>query len=163
MTIKDIMQIDPTRTGRAAGCSVNLLEIYHDIEKVPVPEKYRSMVGGEKMINTYYITLKFSVKSVESGKEHIVFIKLPPDFDMSRGNNSKVEVYCDCSDFMYRSAYGLGKNNALFLTPRIKVSLGQSMTDAPKAGFKTSNLCKHSYAALQWLMNNYSTVMGKLI
>ena len=163
MTIKEIMQIDATRSGKASGCVVNLLGIYHDVKKETIPEKFKAQVGGSTSINVYYIILKFSVKSADSGKEHIVYVRLCPDFNLSRIDQSEVEVYCDCQDFMYRSAYELNKAGSAFVTPKIQVRLGQSLSDAPKAEYKTSKLCKHSYAALQWLLSNYSSVMVRLI
>ena len=44
----------------------------------------------------------------------------------------------------------------------IKLTLGQALTDKPDGKRGTTLLCKHVYAALQWLMTNYDNVMGAL-
>ena len=70
-----------------------------------------------------------------------------------------VEIYCDCADFKYRSAYILNQRGSLFLTDRIRNNLGAALTETPKKGAKTSFLCKHSYAVLTWLISNYTGIM----
>ena len=66
---------------------------------------------------------------------------------------------CDCKDFMYRSAYELNRRHSLFLNDKTTASLGSALTIAPKRQ-SGSLLCKHAYAALQWLINNYSIVLS---
>ena len=82
-----------------------------------------------------------------------------PDFDLNKWEFNQVQIYCDCPDFKYRSAYLLNQRGSLFLTDRIKINLGASLTDTPKKGSKTSLLCKHAFASLQWLVMNYSNLM----
>ena len=62
-----------------------------------------------------------------------------------------------CFDFKFRSAYWLYQKGALFVNNRIRIELGQAITDKPKR--EPSLLCKHSYAALLWLVKNYANLM----
>ena len=81
-----------------------------------------------------------------------------PDFNNNWSEN-EVEVYCDCADFKFRSAYILNQNNSLFATNRTKISLGSAITERPKTKTATSLLCKHAYAVIKWLLINYKNVM----
>ena len=70
-------------------------------------------------------------------------------------------IYCSCADFKYRSAYTLDSRGSLFKTTKISAALGSAVNEAPKK-LGTTLLCKHSYAALVWLMNNYRSVMKSI-
>ncbi len=157
-TIGELMSIDSGRQERAASCSVSLVNTYHELKKESVIDKFRAALLGKTLINTYYVIFKFKVTS-GSGKNYNVIIKTNPDFDLTNGYNNKVQIYCNCPDFKYRSAYILNRRNSLFTNDKIKTWLGNALSDAPKSSSKTSLLCKHSFAALQWLINNYSSIM----
>lgn len=157
-TIGDLMNIDSGRQDRAAGCSVSLDKIYHELKDESVFDKFRSALLGRTSVKTYYVIFKLKVTS-ESGKNYTVIIKTNPDFDLTEWYSNKIKIYCTCPDFKYRSAYILNKRNSLFLNDKIKTFLAQSITDAPKSKSSTSLLCKHSYAALHWLIDNYSSLM----
>ena len=156
MTLGDLMNIDAGRQTKAASCNVELVKIYHEIKIESVPDPLKAMYGGRNMINTYYVIFKFLVTS-DTGSKHTVFIKTAPDFDMNGMENNMAEIYCDCPDFMYRSAYTLKGSDALFLNDKTKMSLGQALSTPPKR--TTSLLCKHAYAALKWFVQNYANLM----
>lgn len=150
------MNIDANRQNRAASCSVELLKTYHELNIESIPDTLKASFGGRNMIQVYQIVLKFLVTS-DTGKKHIVFIKTNPDFDLVNWENNVADVYCDCEDFKYRSAYTLENSNALFLNDRTKLSLGPALTTPPKRN--TSLLCKHAFAAVRWFVGNYSNIM----
>lgn len=157
-TIGDVMNIDSGRQERAAGCTVSLVKTYHELASEGVIEKFKSKVLGKAVVKKYYITFKFEVSS-DKGHKHIVFIRVAPDFDLTQWNSNKVKIYCDCQDFKYRSAYLLGQHDALFLNSKISSALGPAVSDAPRGKHATSLLCKHAYAALNYLVSNYSSIM----
>jgi hypothetical protein len=155
MTIGELMSIDPGRIGKALACDVQLVKTFHELKKESLIEKLRSLFSGG-VINNYYVIFKLSVTST-SGKPYTVLIRTYPDFDLQNWESNKCWIYCECPDFKYRSAYVLNQRKALFLNDRIRLELGQALTDKPKR--EPSLLCKHSYAALLWLVKNYSSVM----
>lgn len=156
-TLGDLMNIDGTRQQKANACSVELVKVYHELRPKSILDKFKAFFGKKNILNTYYVIFKFSVKS-DTGQEHVVFIKTNPDFNLQNWDNNKAQVFCDCADFKYRSAYSLNQHNSLFLNDKTKLSLGPALTTAPKR-MQPTLLCKHSYAAVQWLVNNYSNVM----
>ena len=160
ITIGELMNVDPGRQFRAQMCSVSLQKVYHEIRKETLLEKIKSFFLGNSSIRAYYVIIKTSVVS-DSGSKHTVLIRISPDFNTnySRLMNNTVQLYCDCSDFKYRSAYILNSRKGLFLNDRIKINLGAALTDKPKTKTQTTYLCKHAYAALQWLVSNYSNLI----
>lgn len=152
------MNIDSGRQGRASNCSASLVKTFHTIKQEGVLDKFKAFVTGKTTIKVYYVTLKFEVRS-DTGNSHTVFIQLDPDFSLKNWTSNRVKIYCDCADFKYRSAYVLSRKNSLFLTHRIQIALGQAANEAPTGKRGTTLLCKHAYAALSWLMNNYASVM----
>lgn len=160
-TIGELMRIDKGRQIRAASCSVSLSKIYHLVKPEGVLSKFKAIFSKSPSIKVYYVILKFLVNS-GNGKNHVVFIELDPDFSLNKWDENRVKIYCDCSDFKYRSAYILSHRNSLFLTQRASMELGPAVSNAPKSKTSTTTLCKHSFAALNWLMNNYSTLMRSI-
>ena len=157
-TIGELMNIDKARQGRASNCTPILVKIFHTLKQEGVLDKFKSFVTGKTTIKTYYITFKFEVKS-DTGNMHYVYIQIDPDFSLKNWSGNRVKIYCDCADFKYRSAYILDKRSSLFVTSKIKMALGSAMTEVPTGKKGTTLLCKHSFAALTWLMNNYSNIM----
>lgn len=157
-SLSELLQTDDGRMDRAAGCTVELVKTYHDVRPATLSEKLKSRFLGKSLLNSYNLIFKFRVTS-ETGKSHTVFIKTEPDFDSGSGANNKCQIYCDCKDFMYRSAYELNRRHSLFLNDKTTATLGSALTIAPKKQ-SGSLLCKHAYAALQWLINNYSIVLS---
>ena len=94
-----------------------------------------------------------------SGSKRTVIVRVNPDFNLQDWESNKVKIYCDCPDFKYRSAYILNQHNSLFLNDRTKLELGSAISDAPKGKAGTTLLCKHAFAALNWLVSNYVNVM----
>ena len=109
-------------------------------------------------MNVYYVIFQFNVIS-DTGHSYKVFIRTLADFNGSEFMKNKIQVYCGCQDFKYRSAYILNKKNGLFINDRIKINLGAALTEKPKSKTQTTYLCKHSYAAIQWLVSNYSNLI----
>lgn len=157
-TIGDVMNIDSGRQTRASSCNVIWLKTYHELKDETILDKFKARFLGRPTLKRYYVIFKLQVTS-EKGNQHNVFIRISPDFNAASWNSNKVQIYCDCADFKYRSAYILGQHDSLFLTPKIQGKLGPATSDAPKGKHTTTLLCKHAYAALNWLVQNYATVM----
>jgi len=156
ITIGELMRIDAGRIGRANECSVELVKTYHELKKASLLERFKSLFRSTGLINTYYVIFKFLVTS-GSGKSYTVLIRTNPDFDLNKWETNPCKVFCSCPDFKFRSAYTLKQRGGLLVNDKIKLELGQALSDKPKR--EPSLLCKHSYAALTWLVNNYSTLM----
>lgn len=157
-TIGELMSIDQARQGKALQSSVSLVDTFFTLKEEGIASKFKSLFTGNT-IKTLYITLKLKVIS-DTGNPHYVFIQLDPDYSTSGWYGNKVHIYCDCNDFKYRSAYALSKRGSLFDNQFTRISLGQALTEAPKRG--TNVLCKHGYAALNWLMSNYKNIMSTI-
>lgn len=161
-SIKDLMDIDESRQTKAASCIVNHIDTFHEIKKETLLGKFKKFFARDKAtINIYYVVFKFSVVS-DTGSVNTVYIKTQPDFNQTEFLNNKVQIYCSCKDFMYRSAWVLNQHESLYRSLDTDNKLGTALTDAPKNTTKTSILCKHSYAALRFLATNYSTLMRNL-
>lgn len=157
-TIGDLMNIDANRQDKASRCSVELSKTFHELKKETLFDKFRAFFGGKSIINTYYVIFKLNVFS-DTGKKHIVFVRLDPDFNLQDWESNRIQIYCDCQDFKFRSAYKLQQHDALFLNDKLKIALGSSVVDSPKSKSKITLLCKHSFAAINWLVTNYSSLM----
>ena len=157
-TIGDIMNIDSARQERAGSCKVSLKKIYHELKEESILDKFKARFLGRSMAKRYYVIFEFDVKS-DSGHNHSVYIRVSPDFNLTQWKTNKVRIYCSCPDFKYRSAYVLALHNSLFLTPKLQTALGPAASVAPKGKHPTSLLCKHAYAALNYLVMNYSSLM----
>lgn len=156
-TIGELMNVDKTRQQKAGNCKVDLVKVYHELQNESLLDRLKSSFLGKNTINSYYLILKFKVTS-DTGSEHKVYVRLSPDFNLNAYLRNKVKIYCDCEDFKYRSAYTLGKRDSVFLSNIVKTKLGPSLTEPPRKQY-TTLLCKHSYAVLDWLINNYASVM----
>jgi hypothetical protein len=156
------MSIDSGRQERASSCNVRLVDTYHEIQKESILEKFKRMFFRDKSImNVHYVIFKFKVVS-GSGNEHTVIIRTHPDYAGTEGLNNKVQIFCTCKDFQFRSAYVLNQHKSLFRSDATEARLGRAMTEAPKAKSSTSLLCKHAFAALSYLNNNYNYIMQSL-
>lgn len=157
-TLGELMSIDYKRQERAGGCDVQLMDVFHELKPETLLDRFRLMFAiGKNTVQTYYLIYKFKVIS-ETGKQYIVVIRCNPDFDLDRWDSNRCQVYCECADFKYRSAYFLQRRKSLFVNDRTKTNLGSAMTNAPTKQSPTL-LCKHAFAAVQHLINNYSSYM----
>jgi hypothetical protein len=156
MTIGQLMKIDAGRIGKAAECNVQLIKVFHELKKVSLLDKFKAFFNGRSIVNSYFVIFKLQVIST-SGKPYTVFIRTCPDFDLKNWEDNECKIYCSCPHFKFRSAYTLNQRGALFINNRIQIELGQAISDKPKK--EPSLLCKHSFAALTWLVANYSNVM----
>ena len=157
-TIGDLLLVDNGRAEKANNCTVQLIKVFHELKQETLLTKLRSLFGNKSHVNAYYVIYKLHVTS-DTGNTHIVFIKVNPDFDLTDWTSNKVQIYCDCPDFKYRSAYELNQHESLFLNDGIKIALGAALTDAPKSKTATTKLCKHAVAALNWVVSNYTALM----
>ena len=157
-TIGDVMNIDSGRQSRASGCVVKLEKVYHEIREESILDRFKARFLGRSVAKRYYVILKFSVVS-DKGNSHDVFIRISPDFNLTNWKTNRVKIYCDCADFKYRSAFLLGQHDSLFLTDKLKMALGPAVENAPREKHATTLLCKHAYAALNYLVMNYSNIM----
>lgn len=157
-TIGELMNIDAARQSKAKQCKVSLVKVYHELQKDSSLDRLRKFFKIKSpTVKAYLVVFKFEVRS-DSGNRHKVFIRTNPDFSYQNWSSNRVSIYCDCKDFKYRTAYVLGQRNSVFLTPRISKALSESIGKAPQRVSPTL-LCKHSFAALSWLMTNYQKVM----
>ena len=156
LTIGELMTIDAERIEKASGCVVSLERTYHELKKASLLDKFKALFKSTGLVNAYFVIFKLSVVS-GSGNKYTVIIRVNPDFDLNRWESNPCKIYCNCPDFKFRCAYTLAQRGGLFVNEKIRIELGQAMTDKPKR--KPSYLCKHSYAALNWLIENYSNIM----
>lgn len=152
---------EQNRMQKAGSCGVQLVDTYHTIEKESIKDKFKNIFkfNGAKKVNTYYVTFNFLVTS-DSGTQHHVYIKCLPDFQMHYGGNNPVQIFCDCSDFKFRSAYDLDSKGSLLKTGKTVAALTGAIGQKPKTPGPI--MCKHCIAALQWLLNNYNQIMRGL-
>ena len=155
-TIGELTSIDQARQTKAASCKVKLVRTFHVLKKESLLDKFRSAFLGKRNLLIYYLVFKFRVVS-DTGKIHYVFIKADPDFSLTGWNHNRVQIYCDCADFQYRSAKTLKSRDSLFENIHLKIP------DTPTKGVRRhvtpTLLCKHAFAALSWLKSNYKEVM----
>jgi hypothetical protein len=159
-TLSELMNIDGQRQTKAGMCSVSLVNTFLTLKEETLADKFKKFFN-KMNIKVAYLTLKLNVTS-DTGNTHTVFIQLDPDYDASNLMGNKIRVYCDCPDFKYRSAYLLGKRDSLFSNDHTQIRLGAALTDIPKGKKGVTLLCKHSFAAIQWLFSNYTHVMKSL-
>lgn len=161
-SIGDLMNIDKDRISKSSELSVKLTNVYHEIKQESIFEKFKKLFFRNKdVMNVYYVIFRFEVSS-PSRNSYTVLVKTYPDFNLQNYLDNTVEVFCSCSDFTFRCAYGLNKHKNLYRSTQIDTMLGQALTQSPKVGYKTSTSCKHLYAALSYLSSNYQNIMKNL-
>jgi hypothetical protein len=152
-SIQDLLVTESKRAQKAGACKVEFVGKQYELKPETVSDKLRSLLR-RPLVNTYYVVFKFKVTS-DTGHTHEVIIRTLPKSDTS----GPVQVWCDCKDFMYRSAYELQKHGALYRSVKTDTKLGEAINTAPTRQ-STSVLCKHSHAALQDLLSNFSYYLG---
>lgn len=155
-SLGELMNIDEGRQRKSYECNVKLVKVFHQVKQESLLSKIKSFFFGKSVALMHYLIFKFEVTG-GSGKKYEVIIKTDPDYDTNDWMRNRVQIYCGCPDFKYRSAYLLGRRDSLFINDRIRIALGSATTEAPKRS--TTLLCKHSFAALSWLLDNYQSVM----
>lgn len=157
-SLSDIMNVDAGRQQRSGGCSVIPQETFVELETESIIDKFKRFFTRNKAtMNVLYVIFKFQVVS-ETGNGHEVIIRTQYDPDTSLHTRNLVQIYCDCADFKFKSAWQLGQHSALFRSDRTELKLGPAITNSPKRK-STTTLCKHSYAAVMYLINNYGSLM----
>ena len=141
-TISELLSIDQGRQARAASCRVTLIDTFYSLKEETLMDKVKNFLNKSPKRQIFYITFKFQVKS-DTGNNH-------------------VRIYCGCPDFKYRSAYALGQRNSLFLNGRTQSDLGDSWKTAGTGKAGQSLLCKHAFAALNWLLGHYHNIMKNI-
>lgn len=149
------------RQKKAKACSVNLVEIFHTLENKPIPDEFKSSFVGKSTLLTYYITFKFEVTSPGSKTPHKVFIQINPDFDLRYWEGNSCRISCDCEDFKYHTVYFINQYDSLFITDRLKILYSSSLTQPPKSS-AASLICKHGIAAIDYLVQNYQSIMKSI-
>ena len=159
-TIQDLLAVEANRVQKSAGCSVSFVNCYREIVQESILEKFKRFFTRKKdAMNVFYVTFKFEVIS-DTGHKYPVLIRTMADPNASEYMKNKIQIYCGCNDFKYRSAWVLNNHGALFVTVKSKAKLGAGLTDSPSNKTKTSVLCKHAYSAVNFFMNNYSALMA---
>lgn len=157
-TLSDLMNIDVSRQQKSSGCSVYLQDTYVEIVNEGILDKFKKFFTRNKSImNVMYVIFKFYVVS-ETGHSYEILIRTQYDPHSSLFMKNLVQVYCGCADFKFKSAWELNQHSSLFRSDRTDLELGQSITNAPKKKYGIT-LCKHSYAAIMYLINNYNYLM----
>lgn len=139
---------------KAGSCTVEFQGKQYELKTETLHDKLKSILRRSH-VNTYYVIFKFKVTS-DTGHSHLVYIRTLPQLDP----NGPAQVYCDCPDFKYRSAYGLQRHGSLFRSAKTDAKLGESITVAPKNKSGTTVLCKHALAAVQDLYSNFNTYIS---
>lgn len=155
-TLGELMNISSERQEKSQSCNVKLVKTYHMIKSETLLEKFKNFFFNSPTITMYYIIFRFQVIS-DTGNTYDVLVQTSPDYDIINWETNKVKIYCSCNDFKFRSAYWLGQRGNLLVNDRIKTNLGQSLTDKPKRS--SSPCCKHCFSVLQYLIQNYSSLM----
>lgn len=157
-TISDIMNVDADRQQKASSCSVHYVK--NDVELVTegIVDKFkRFFTRNKSVMNVMYVIFEFQVSS-DTGHSYKVQVRTQYDPDSILLYQNSVQIYCECADFKFKSAWQLGQHKALFRSDRTELELGPAITNAPKRKPGTT-LCKHSYAAIMFLTNNYNWLM----
>lgn len=153
------MNIDIGRQDKASLCRVSLEKIYHEAVEESIPVGLQKKLKSESTILVYYVIFKFKVVS-DTGTTNTVLIRIQPDYDLKVFMNSEIQIYCSCVDFMYRACWILNQRNSLVRSTEIDAKISKAISNAPLKKTATTLLCKHSYAALIYLVNNYSKLMS---
>lgn len=157
-TISDLMNIDQARQEKSSGCIVSLKDLYVEIKSESILDKFKKFfLRNKATLNVLYVIFSFDVTS-ERGSRYNILIKTQYDPEGRLYTSNTAKIYCDCADFKFKSAWALEQHASLLKTDRTELELGPAITNAPKAKRKTI-LCKHSYAALMYLINNYTYLM----
>lgn len=147
---------------RSQGCQVTLTKVYHELRQEGIIEKFKKFFTRRKdLMNVYYVIFEFNVTS-DTGHSYKVFIRTLADFGGSEYMKNKIQIYCGCQDFKFRSAWLLNKHEALFKTTKTSALLGQSITDSPSNNTRMSGLCKHSMAAVNYFISHYQQLMRSI-
>lgn len=157
-TLSDLMNIDASRQQKSSGCSVFHQDTYVEIIHESIIDKFKKFFTRNKSImNVMYVIFKFSVVS-ETGHSYEILIRTQYDPFSSLFMKNLVQIYCGCADFKFKSAWELNQHASLFRSDRTDLELGPAITNAPKKKSGVT-LCKHSYAAIMYLINNYNLLM----
>lgn len=160
-TLSDLMNADYKRQQKSSGCQAVLEETYTELKKEGILDKFKKFFTRNKAImNTMYVIFKFTVYS-ETGHSYTVIIRTQYDPKSILYMRNKAQIACSCPDFKFKSAWVLNQHQSLFRSDRTELELGPAITNAPKKK-KGFTLCKHSFAAVMYLVNNYSYLMGNV-
>ena len=152
-TIQDIASASGARPEKAGWCQVQFLGKRYELKRESLSDRLRGILRRSH-VNTYYVIFRFQVTS-ETGHTRKIWIRTLP----TPNPGNPVQIYCDCPDFKYRSAYSLQKHGALYRSARTDAKLGEAITVAPRRQ-STTVLCKHALAAVQDLMSNFQRYLG---
>lgn len=151
LSIGDLMSIDKARIKRASKLRVEFVETINIEKEQTILDKLINFFRGKPKV-IFYKIVKYKVYS-NSGNKYTVLFKISPGFDKRQFLKNKVQVFCSCSDFMYRAAYELNKHNNLLKIPVTEKHLKNAISDPP-VRVSTTPACKHVYACLSHLEMN---------
>lgn len=158
-TLADLMNVDYSRQRKSTGCQANLLETYVEVEPEGIVDKFkRFFTRNKSVMNIMFVIFKFEVIS-ETGHSYTVFLRTQYDPEMRLVYKNIVQIYCECADFKFKSAWKLEQHSALFRSDSVDLKLGPAITNAPKRPSPTV-LCKHAFAAVNLFINNYGSFMS---
>lgn len=158
--IEDIFNTTQERQFKSGGCSVSYEGVTRHLEKLPIIDRWKSLFFRNKSsMYTLWVTFSFKVTSNESGKVYPIKIRVQYDPYNELVYKGKIQIYCGCPDFKFGSAYELNQHDALYRSEETDLKLGPSITTSPKKR-RGGILCKHSYAAVNYLIENYKTLMS---
>ena len=157
-TLSDIMNVDASRQQKSSGCSTYLEEVYVELVPEGILDKFKKFFTRNKAVmNTMFVIFKFGCSS-ETGHSYPIYMRLRYDPDGVLYTRNTCQIYCGCADFKFKSAWTLNQHSSLFRSERTELELGPAITNAPKRKSNTT-LCKHSYSAVMFLINNYQSLM----
>lgn len=161
-TLNNLMNVDYGRQQKSQGCQAYVIDAWPEIKKEGIIDKFKNLfLRNRSSMTVLYIIFKFQVIS-ETGHTYDVFIRTQYDPKSVLYMNNTVQIYCSCPDFKFHSAFTLNQHNSLFLTDRTRLNLGAAVTNSPKKKPNTV-LCKHAYAAVMNLANNYRHLMNSYV
>jgi len=157
LTLADLMEINSERVIRSKEIKITKVEQFLVTKKPSflgsLFKKLKELFE-KKPYEVLYKVLRYEVINTLNGDKHVCIIKVPMHVDRQKLMSQKVEVYCDCADFMYRCAWVLNDHNNLFLNDATKKKLGIAISTKPMK-VKTSVACKHLYKCIEDLVDNY--------
>jgi len=157
LTLADLMKINSERVARSSDIKITKVSEYL-VSKKPsflgsLFKKFRDLFS-KKPYEVLYKVLRYEVVNTKNSDKHVCIIKVPMHVDRQKLLKQKVEVYCDCADFMYRCAWVLNDHDNLFLNSSTKKNLGMAINTKPTK-VSTSVACKHLYRCIEDLIDNY--------
>lgn len=129
---------------------VGIVDVNQKFKIIPVNlwSKLVSFISGKDSLTLF---IELDVTTITDGKrKHQVSVLIPYIKDMKWVDIKKqsVKVYCNCTSFMFHSAYILNESGNVLLDESRSKRLNIGLTKPPLKNSTTSPLCKHCYKTL---------------